>query len=100
MGGAGFMKDMINSTKNNRSLVKGDSYPYGSFDKSYITGYAARKDKKKVAPHFFKKASPKYYRQLRVAMHRANRDHLRKKLILLFSIVAVVGIGSWFLLFG
>ena len=40
MNGAGFIKDMIAVTNNNRSLLKGqDQAKYKNFDKSYITDW-------------------------------------------------------------
>ncbi|MDH5608054.1 MAG: hypothetical protein OEY56_01120 [Cyclobacteriaceae bacterium] len=58
--GAGFIKDMITMSKNNRQLLKGENPTYKNFDKTYIThSIISRK------PPKYKDASPALLEKIR-----------------------------------
>lgn len=83
--GAGFIKDMINSTRSNRGLLKGnDAAAYNSFDTSAYKVSA----KRRLSPKF-KEASPELLLELRA---RIKADNLRvatiKRRIIYLSLIA------------
>lgn len=98
MNGAGFIKDMIAVTRQNRALLKGERGSYNNFDKSYITNSIVNRGKK-VSRKFFKRASPAYYQQLKNRLREENRIMRLKKMLLFIVIVLTVGLGSWYYLF-
>jgi len=84
MIGSGFIKDMINSTRGNRALVKSnETGTYNNFDReAYLT-----KPKKRKAPQY-NQASKAYMKQLR---NQLLADNLRtsriRKLVLAGSVI-------------
>ncbi|WP_421876957.1 hypothetical protein [Marinoscillum sp.] len=93
MMGAGFMKDMADSSRRNRSLLKGgDSGTYNSFDSK---SYTAKPGK---VPSF-KKASPEVLERIRAQMKIDNNRSTKTKRIVLFTtILSVAGLLTVLLL--
>ncbi len=91
--GAGFMKDMADSSRRNRSLLKGgDSGTYNSFDSK---SYTAKPGK---VPSF-KKASPEVLERIRAQMKIDNNRSTKTKRIVLFTtILSVAGLLTVLLL--
>lgn len=83
MRGAGFIKDMINVTRSNRTLLRGDdSAKYKNFDReAYLS-----KSRLNRIPNF-KTASPEYLAELRRQLTLDNARSARvKRSIMLLSI--------------
>lgn len=91
MFGGGFIRHMVISYRNNRTLLKGNSdATYKNFDKSYITDYPV--DRNKNVPTF-KKASPAYRAFLRKQLHKDKEKTSRNKLLaMLISIITVAAL--------
>ena len=88
MAGAGFMRQMIDSYKQNRSLLKGSrEATYQNFDKSYITdSIISRK------PLVFKKSSPEYLEELKVELKLKRKRKLVLKMKVLIISTLVTGL--------
>lgn len=87
MGGEGFMIDMINSLKSNRTLIKGNSSAaFNSFDsKAYGT------PSKKRIPKY-KEATPEYLAQLQtqILADNARVARIKRKIILWTTVGAAI----------
>jgi hypothetical protein len=95
--GGGFIKDMIAVTKNNRSLVKGDSSAtYKSFDKSYITAYRTGKSKPvKVVP-----ADQKLLEKIKLSLVEEEKLVKQKRYqIMAVTVFLSISIGFYFVFF-
>lgn len=92
--GAGFMKDMIVSSRNNRSLLKGNKIgKYKSFDKSYISdSIISRK------PLKFKTSTPGYLRSLKEKLNRQRQINILKGLLAGLITVSILGLAVFYLL--
>ena len=77
MGGG--TQDMINTTKNNRGLLKGADGPYGSFDHA---AYRLPKSRKEAT---FKEASPEVLVAIQEKMNLQNAETARKKRIIVIA---------------
>ncbi len=94
MMGAGFMKDMIASSRNNRTLLKGDkTTKYKNFDKSYITDWVISRK-----PLKFKTATPEYLGQLRLKMKRQRRINILKGIVAGLVSASIVGVTAFLFL--
>lgn len=79
MAGAGFARDMANSSRNNRSLLKGDGGGYSSFDASSY-GHPTNKTEPK-----FKEATPEVLAAIREEIEVQNQEAKRQKRIIILS---------------
>lgn len=95
MIGAGFIKDMISSSRDNRNLLKGKNQPtYKNFDKSYITSkIISRKEP------VFKKSTPEYLIQLRQKLISENKKERNLRIKIFISSILLSGIITYLVLF-
>jgi len=85
MIGAGFIKDMINSSRGNRKLLKGENGKFKNFDKeSYPTG-----KKRNLSPQY-KDATPLRLESIRKKLINENKKaKFRKIAVFIFSLLIV-----------
>lgn len=92
MMGSGFIRQMIDSSRQNRSLLKGEG-TYTNFDKSYITDYLVKSNKRRITIN--KVADPEYLRQLQSRMIQDNLLRKRWRLFLLLALIMMIGTAMW-----
>ena len=94
MHGAGFTKDMIAVTRNNRELLKKESSRYRNFDKSYISdSIISRK-----AP-VYREADPQFLEALRKFLRAERRRHMWRRVLAGVLTIAVMSAALWYFLF-
>ncbi len=86
-GGAGFTKDMSNSSRTNRALLGNSGGTYGNFD-SQAYGHP----KSKTAPEF-KEATPEVLASIRAEMHTQNLQSTKTRRLIIIGTSIVVMIG-------
>ncbi|RJE73119.1 hypothetical protein BGP76_04040 [Reichenbachiella sp. MSK19-1] len=92
-GGAGFSRDSQNSSRSNRSLLKGSGL-YKSFDKSYISDYIISRK-----PRIFKEATPEYLAELHVKLAARRKKEIKRKIkAMVLSLLIVSLIVLWLFL--
>lgn len=98
MMGAGFMKDMNDRLRSNRSLLKGDdSGKYQNFDKSYITDYPTGKTRRIPS---YRKATAEYMFALKGVLQNESQTETRRillKIILSMTITSVIVVFGIFI---
>ncbi len=89
MNGAGFIKDMIAVTRNNRALLKGKSQAsYQNFDKSYITDWIISRKIPK-----YKIATPEYLAELRNKLAQERRQQRGRRILAATITIALLTMG-------
>ena len=84
-GGLGFTKSMQSSLRNNRNLLKNKG------DRGYMSSGSGKKAT-------YKEATPEQLQELRQRMELENAKNLKRKIVILVTVVIVVGIGLYFTL--
>jgi hypothetical protein len=91
MRGAGFMRDMISMTKNNRKLLKGNGKKkYENFDKSYITDSIISRE----AP-IYKSATPELLNKIRKTVSKERR---KNRILSFLFLILLIGFSIYFIL--
>lgn len=92
MAGGGFARDMTNSTKSNRTLLKGGNGTYGSFDHA---SYGHPKDKNEPS---YKEASLEILAAIKAQMDQQNAETAKKQrtIIIVATVAAIIGMAVIF----
>lgn len=91
MAGLGSMKTF----RDHRSLLKGDSSTYNSFDKAYITDYPVSRSKKKLT---YKRATKLQLVKIKKELNRRQKVLNEKKaVVFIFSMVITLILANYIL---